>query len=57
LKIAEDFKEKIDEDDPIVLYWIDMLEDFEQNMELLKKLLSEAMTVCLVIHFSLNYFI
>jgi hypothetical protein len=57
LKIAEDFKEKIDEDDPIVLYWIDMLEDFEQNMELLKKLLSEAMTVCLVIHFSLYYFI
>ncbi len=34
-----------------------MLEDFEQNMELLKKLLSEAMTVCLVIHFSLYYFI
>jgi hypothetical protein len=26
-----------------------MLEDFEQNLELLKKLLSDAMTVCLVI--------
>jgi hypothetical protein len=45
LKIAEDFKEKISEDDPIVLHWITLLEDFQQNIELLKKLLSDAMTV------------
>jgi hypothetical protein len=48
LKIAEDFKEKISEDDPILLHWIKMLEDFEQNIDLLKKLLSDAMTVSLV---------
>ncbi len=45
MKIAEDFKEKISEDDPIVLHWITLLEDFQQNIELLKKLLSDAMTV------------
>ncbi|CAF3428145.1 unnamed protein product [Rotaria socialis] len=44
LKIAEDFKEKISDDDPIVLHWISMLQDFEENLELLKKLLSDAMT-------------
>jgi hypothetical protein len=48
LKIAEDFKEKISEVDPILLHWIKMLEDFEQNIDLLKKLLSDAMTVSLV---------
>ena len=45
MKIAEDFQEKISADDPIILHWIDLLEDFEQKIELLKKLLSEAMTV------------
>ncbi|CAF1088574.1 unnamed protein product [Rotaria sordida] len=44
MKIAEDFKEKISEDDPIVLHWIKILQDFHQNLELLKKLLSDAMT-------------
>ncbi|CAF1139632.1 unnamed protein product [Adineta steineri] len=44
LKIAEDFKEKISSDDPIVCYWIEMLTNFEQNIELLEKLLSDAMT-------------
>lgn len=48
MKIAEDFKEKISDEDPIVLHWIKMLQDFEQNLELLKKLLSDAMTVCLI---------
>jgi hypothetical protein len=31
-----------------------MLEDFEQNIELLKKLSSEAMTVCLVLFLNIN---
>ncbi len=48
MKIAEDLKEKIADDDPIVLHWIEMLKDFEQNIELLEKLLSDAMTVCVV---------
>jgi len=48
LKIAEDLKEKISDDDPIVLHWIEMLNDFEQNIQLLEKLLSDAMTVCVV---------
>jgi hypothetical protein len=34
------------DDDPIVLHWIEMLKDFEQNIQLLEKLLSDAMTVC-----------
>jgi hypothetical protein len=49
LKITEDLKEKISDDDPIVLYWIKMLNDFEQNIELLEKLLSDAMTVCVIL--------
>ena len=47
MKIAEDFKEKLTPEDPIVLHWIKLLEDFEENLDLLKKLLSEAMTVSL----------
>jgi hypothetical protein len=31
-----------------------MLEDFEQNIELLKKLLSDAMTVCFFIYQNFN---
>ncbi len=49
MKITEDLKEKISDDDPIVLYWIKMLNDFEQNIELLEKLLSDAMTVCVIL--------
>jgi len=49
LKIAEDLKEKISDDDPIVLHWIKMLNDFEQNIELLEKLMSDAMTVCVIL--------
>ncbi|UJR29306.1 hypothetical protein I4U23_010520 [Adineta vaga] len=44
LRIAEDFNDKIASDDPVLCYWIQMLKDFEQNINLLEKLLSDAMT-------------
>ena len=35
--LIEDFEEKISDDDSIVLHWIDILQEFEQNIHLLNK--------------------
>ncbi|CAF1514427.1 unnamed protein product, partial [Adineta ricciae] len=44
LRIAEDFNDKVSPNDPVLCYWIKILKDFEQNINLLEKLLSDAMT-------------
>ena len=43
--IAEDFAEKISSNDPVLLYWIGLLDEFQGIIHLLEKFLSDAMTV------------
>ncbi|CAF1165003.1 unnamed protein product, partial [Didymodactylos carnosus] len=44
LKIAEDFKYKLPENDAVLEHWLTILNEFQQHLDMLKKLLSDAMT-------------
>ena len=46
---GEQLKEDISPDDEVLVYWLHVLDEFQQELPLLNKLSSEALKVCLCV--------